>query len=235
MFKFTIGCLEVVMYLVAQITKDEKSFYVKCTKGEWEPRPEVPYKLFRVIEITRDTKSDLRFKFEVRDAQGVIDPLDWEAGTWWKYSHLKGMTLRVALDEKTDEVFKVCVWEQNNGKFTLNVEHHDEPVEEKLSPKPAKPAPVEVVYQHVEVIKPRHNNGNGHHGNSDGKDETSRDFYRAKAELAQKRDDDRSTGDHKASRENTGDSASPEEVAEVVSASHELVQRIDLNGISPIN
>lgn len=233
MFKFTIGCLEVVIYLVARITKNEKPFYVKCVKGEWEPRPEVPYQLFRVIEITRDTKSDLKYQFEVRDAQEIIEPLDWEAGSWWKYSHPKGVTLRVALDENTNEVFRVRVWEQN-GKFMLNVEHHDEPVEQLPATPATKPAPVEVVYQHVEVIKPRHNNGNGHRGN--GKGEMSRDFRRAKnAVLAQ--DDERSARGHKEdSPKDIGDNnASQEEIAEIVNKDHSLVQRMDLKDLPPVN
>lgn len=233
MQKYTLGCLEIVIYLVANITKNGMPFDVKCLKGEWEPHPEVPYQLFRVIEITRDTKSDLKFQFGVRDAQGIIDPLEWEAGVWWKYRHPKGVTLWVALDEKTDEVFRIRVWEQN-GKFVLNVEHHDEPVEQ-LPAKPAtKPAHVEVVYQRVEVIKPRHNNGNDHR-NGDNKDEKSRDFRRAKDAVSTQDDERSERGHQEDSLKDIDDSASPEEIANVMSRDHSLVQRIDLKDLPPVN
>lgn len=228
MYKFTIGSLEIVIYLVARIMKNNKQFFVKCTRGEWEPRPEVEYQLFRVIEITRDKKSELDYWFEVGTGQGPIDPLEWEAGAWWKFSSPYKLTLRVALDEKTHEVFKIGTWEQN-GKWVLNVEHHDEPVEQ---PRITKPVPVETVYQHVEVIRPRHDSSNGRRRENDIAREKSRDFRRAKNSVISYKDDGRSErGLKEAPPTDVANTATEEETAKVLNGQHELVGRMDLSGL----
>jgi len=132
--------------MVAQITKNGKLFYVTCTKGEWESKPEVNFKLFRVIEITRlENNSD--FWFEAQTSQGVLPLFRCNAGKWWKYSSEEAVTLRVALTEKTDEVFYIGA-SPNGNRFELVINH-----EELSAQKPESKAPRQTIQ--AEEIKSR--------------------------------------------------------------------------------
>ena len=102
----------------------------------------------------------------------------------------------------------------------------------QVKPAPTKKVPVEPVYQVVEVIKPRHDNGNGRHRDTDTAREQSRDFRRAKNAVPD-RDDERSGGREEDSPERTtADMASEEETAKVLEEQHELSLRMDLGDIA---
>ena len=223
-YKFQFTVLEVLVYMVARIQKDNRPLYIKCE--EWEPRPEIPYQLLHVIEIKRVADNGLKYWFETRDSEGIIDPLDWEEKKWWKFSSPKGLTLRVALDEKTNEVFWITLRKQENGKYVLDVEHEAEDLEERPKEK-IRTAPQPVI--HVEIIKPRKKEDR-----KDNEDRVSHAYRRGKALLKGDGDGDdpKQDSQHDDNRTPTEDEATPEEINAVLSRENQLSQRIDLTTVS---
>ena len=198
MFTEKHGCLEISIYLVARIFRNGEPFYMRCRDDEWEPRPGVDFKLYRVIEITRDPKSPLAYEKEVWDAQGPLPELRCDPYKWWKYSSEDELFLRIALNKKTHKVFGIGVSPDGN-KFKLHIGSCEEParefeqasrpverhaerpvepvkkVEEKAAEEPAKeavetqPELVPIVATIFKAKKPKPNNGNGT-GKGKGKD-----------------------------------------------------------------